>query len=252
MKPILNVYVATLKSLIRDRAAFMLAVTVPVIFVLAFSLFDVSFLAPGMGPGIDYFDFVLPGLLAIGLMNFAMIGSAASLARYRELMVLKRISVTPLAPWKFIAGQVAARLTLAAVQTAVLMAVGVALGGSFGPNWPWLFVIALGGNLIFISLGFALAGRLQSVDAANNAAGLITTPLMFLSGSFFPIASMPGWLQPVAELLPLTPLVVALREMALSGASILEVGPELAIIGAWIAAGLMLARISFRFSGPKA
>ena len=248
MQQITKLFTATVKMLVRDKAAFAMAVAFPVMFVLAFSIFDVRFSAEGAVTGVDYFDYVLPGLLAIGLMNFAMVGSAAGVARFRELQILKRIVATPLRPWKFIAGQVGARLVLAAVQTAIIMAVGVLLGGDLGSGWPWLLVISLMGNLIFISLGFAIAGRVASVEAANNAAGLATTPLMFLSGSFFPVESMPGWLQPIADLLPLTPLVDALRAIAIQGAGITDVGSELAIIGAWIVGGLMLARATFRFN----
>jgi len=216
--------------------------------VLAFSVFDVSFSAEGALSGVDYFEYVLPALLAIGLMNFAMVGTAASVARYRELKILKRIVVTPLPASHFIAGQVGARLTLAAVQTGLIMIIGLLVGGTLGSGWPLLFVISTLGNLIFLSLGFVIAGRVASVDAANNMAGLATTPLMFLSGSFFPIDSMPGWLQPVADLLPLTPLIDSMRAIALQGAGITDIGPELLLIGAWIIGGLALARMTFRFN----
>jgi ABC-2 type transport system permease protein len=247
MTETIRIFTASLKMLVRDKTAFVMAVIFPLIFVVTFSLFDVGFVGEGAIAGVDYFDYVLPGLLAIGLMNFAMVGAAASVARYRELKILKRILATPLDPSKFIAGQVSARLALAMVQTAIIMIVGVMLGGSLGEGWPWLFVIATLGNLIFVSLGFAVAGRVSSVDAANNFAGLMTTPLMFFGGSFFPVESLPGWLQPVADYLPLTPLIDSMRDIALQGASITDVGPELAIIGAWIVGALALARASFRF-----
>jgi len=243
-----RIFTASLKMLVRDKTAFVMAVIFPLIFVVTFSLFDVAFTSEGAIPGVDYFDYVLPGLLAIGLMNFAMVGAAASVARYRELKILKRILATPLDPSKFVAGQVTARLALAMVQTAIIMIVGVLLGASLGTGWPWLFAIATLGNLIFVSLGFAVAGRVSSVDAANNMAGLATTPLMFFGGSFFPVDSLPGWLQPIADNLPLTPLVDSMRAIALEGAAITDVGTELATIGMWIIASIALARASFRFS----
>ena len=91
-------------------------------------------------------------------------------------------------------------------------------------------------------------GRVSSVEAANNMAGLATTPLMFFGGSFFPVESLPGWLQPIADNLPLTPLVDSMRKIALQGATITDVGSELAIVGLWIVAALLIARASFRFS----
>jgi len=243
-----QLFTSSIKMLVRDKTAFIMALIFPVVFVLAFAVFDVNFSADGAIPDVDYFEYVLPALLAIGLMNFAMVGTAASVARYRELKILKRIVVTPLPPSRFIAGQVGARLVLAAVQTAIIMVVGLLVGGTLGSSWPLLFVVSTLGNLIFLSLGLAIAGRVGSVDAANNFAGLATTPLMFLSGSFFPIESMPGWLQPLADLLPLTPLIDSMRAIALQGAGITDIGSELALIGAWIVVGLGLARMTFRFS----
>ena len=243
-----QLFTSSVKMLIRDKTAFMMALIFPVVFVLAFAVFDVSFDTGGAMPGGDYFEYVLPALLAIGLMNFAMVGTAASVARYRELKILKRIVVTPLPPSRFITGQVGARLVLAAVQTGIIMLVGLAVGGSLGSSWPLLFIISTLGNLIFLTLGFAIAGVAGSVDAANNMAGLATTPLMFFSGSFFPIESMPGWLQPVADLLPLTPLIDSMRAIALGGAGIGDIASELMLISAWIVGGLVLARFTFRFN----
>ena len=243
-----QLFTSSIKMLVRDKTAFHMALIFPIVFVLVFAVFDVSFDAEGMLPGVDYFEYVFPALIAIGLMNFAMIGTATSVARYRELKILKRIVVTPLPSSRFIAAQVGARLMLAAVQTGLIMIVGLALGGRLGSGWPLLFIIATLGNLIFLSLGFAIAGRAESVDAANNTTQLVTHPLMILSGAFFPTDSMPGWLQPVADLLPLTPLIDSMRAIALQDAGITDIGPELALIGAWIVVGLGLARITFRFT----
>lgn len=59
---------------------------------------------------------------------------------------------------------------------------------------------------------------------------------------------MPGWLQPVADALPLTPLIDSMRAIALQGAAISDIGTELALIGTWIVLGLGLARTTFRFT----
>ena len=131
MNPTVQLFTNTVKMLVRDKTAFLMALVFPVVFVLAFAVFDVSFAADGAVPGVDYFEYVLPALLAIGLMNFAMVGTAASVARYRELKILKRIVVTPLPPSRFIVGQVGARLVLAAVQTGIIMIVAVTSNRSF-------------------------------------------------------------------------------------------------------------------------
>ena len=247
-----NLFVASLRMLLRDTTALIGTVAFPVLFVLVFALFDLG-ITPGndlhVGGGrTDYFDFVLPGLLAMGLMNFTMVGIAASVARFRELRILRRMTATPLSPSAFIGAQVTARLVLALVQTLLMLGLGVALGAAIQGHVGWLLALATLGNLTFLSLGFAIAGRARSVDAANSMAGLATFPLMFLSGMFFPLAAMPQLAQWAAEALPITPLVNAMRAVALDGAAIGDLGLDLAKLLAWVPIALLLARLSFRMA----
>lgn len=253
MRETRDLTIASLKMLLRDRPALIGTVVFPLIFVLVFAMFDLQ-LAPGgtlgvgSASGLDYFDFVLPGLLAMGLMNFTMVGIAGSVARYRELRILRRITVTPLSPTAFIVAVVLARLVLAVAQVLLMLGVGVALGADLRGSPLVLVALATLGNLTFLSLGFAVAGRTASVDAANNLAGLATAPLMFLSGMFFPIESLPSAVQRVAELLPITPLIEAMRAVALDGATLDGLGSELAVLALWVPISLLVARLSFRFS----
>lgn len=258
---------ASLKMLVRDRAALVATVVFPVVFVLVFSLFDLTLLGEGLiatgsggpgepgGPGgtgpsggLDYFDFVLPGLLANGLLSFTVVGMAGSVARYRETRILRRMVATPLAPWTFLVAQVVARLVLAVGQVALLLGLGVALGAEVVGDPLLLLVLATLGNLSFLALGFAVAGRVRSVDAANNLAGMVTAPLMFLSGMFFPLSSLPDAVARVGELLPITPLLTAMRAVALEDAGLGDLGGDLWLLLAWVPVAFLLARLSFRMA----
>jgi ABC-2 type transport system permease protein len=249
-----NLFIASLRMLLRDTTALIGTVAFPVLFVLVFSLFDLAIvpggdLGVGAGAGrLDYFDFVLPGLLALGLMNFTMVGIAGSVARFRETGILRRMNATPLSPSSFILAQVAARLVLALAQTGLMLGLGVVLGATVRGSVVWLLLLASIGNLTFLSLGFAVAGRAASVDAANNMAGLATFPLMFLSGMFFPLAAMPRFVQWVAEALPITPLVSTMRAVALEGAAPGDLGLDLVTMLLWVPVSLVLARLSFRMA----
>ena len=257
MRQTYDLAIASLKMLLRDRAALLAAAIFPVLFLLVFSLYDLS-IAPGgdLGVGtaagsLDYFDFVLPGMLALGLMNFTMVGMAGSVARFRETKVLRRLTAAPVSPSAFIAGQVIARLVVSIAQVLLLLGLGVALGASVVGNPLWLLALALLGNLTFLAFGFALAGRAPSVDAANNLAGLATMPLMFLSGMFFPLESLPSAMRTVADLLPITPLVEAMRAVALQGVGLGDVRVELVQLAIWAVVGFGLARLSFRMSDAR-
>ena len=198
---------------------------------------------------VDYYDFLLPGLVAMGVMNFSISGIAVSVARFREQRILKRILATPLRPARFLAAQVLARLVLALIQSALILAVGVfVFGARIYGNVGWLFVLATIANLVFLNIGFAIAGRSKNPDSATGVANFVALPMMFLSGVFFPTDTLPGAMQTVVKYLPLTPLIEALRKVSIDGLSITDTGPQLALLGAWIVVSFGLASMRFRFS----
>lgn len=256
MRQTRDLTVASLKMLLRDRTALLGAAIFPVLFLLVFSLYDLS-ITPvgdvGVGDavaGTDYFDYVLPGMLALGLMNVTMTGTAVSVARFRETGVLRRLAAAPVSPAAFIAGQVVARLVIALVQVLLLLGLGLLLGGTVVGSLVLLLSFATLGNLVFIALGIAIAGRAPTVEGANNLAALATMPLMFLSGMFFPVASLPSGVQRVAEALPITPLVDAMRAICLDGATLTDLSGPLLGVAIWVPVSFLLARGVFRMVAP--
>lgn len=198
---------------------------------------------------IEYYDFLLPGLVAMGVMNFSITGMAIAVARYREQRILKRILATPLRPYKFLAAQVLSRLVLALVQAALIVAVGVFLfGANVYGNVAWIFILATVANLIFLNIGFAIAGRSPNPDSAQGIASAVAIPMMFLSGVFFPTDTLPQIMQTIVRYLPLTPLIEALRKVSLEGLSIADTGPQLVLLGVWVVVSFALAAANFRFS----
>jgi ABC-2 type transport system permease protein len=201
------------------------------------------------GRSIEYYDFLLPGLVAMGVMNFSIIGMAVAIARFREQRILKRILATPLRPVRFLSAQVLARVILALAQAGLIIAVGVFLFGAriYG-NVLWIFVLATLANLVFLNLGFAVAGRASNPDAAQGIGNAVALPMMFLSGVFFPTDTLPQVMQAVVRYLPLTPLIEALRKVSLEGLSITSTGPQVLLLTAWVGVSFLLAARSFRFA----
>jgi ABC-2 type transport system permease protein len=240
--------------LYRDRQALLVAFVLPLIFVFAFRLFDLQIVLAGAPAVRDtaapsatgYFEFVLPGLLAMGIMNFAVFSVAVALSTFRDQQVLARISVTPVSPAVFLAGQLGSRAVLALAQVAVVLAAGYLLGLRYGVGALWLFALAVPGSLIFLNLGFVLAGWSRSVTAATGMANLIVLPLTFLSGVFLPVDALPGGLPGAVAFLPLAPLTDLMR------AALLDLpqpgGPAAAalVLAGWLAATTVLAAASFR------
>jgi ABC-2 type transport system permease protein len=203
---------------------------------------------PVAGVNITYYDFLLPGLVAMGLMNASIGGMAVAIARFRDQKILRRILATPLNPNRFVAAQVGARLVLSVVQSALILGVGVfVFGATIHGNVVWLFVLAALGNLIFLSIGFSIAGRAKNADAADGMANAVALPMLFLSGTFFPTDTLPEVMQTVVAFLPLTPLLEAMRLVAIDGDAITAAGSQLLALAAWVVVSFAVATRLFRF-----
>jgi ABC-2 type transport system permease protein len=201
---------------------------------------------------VTYYDFILPGLVGMGIMNFAIGGIAVGITRFREQQILKRILATPARAGDFLGAQVLARLVLSIVQTALILGVGVFLfHATIYGNVAYLFVLALLGNLVFLNIGFAISGRSKTSDAAQGVSQAVAIPMMFFSGVFFPTTTLPWIVQKLVAFLPLTPLIQAMRKVSLAGSSLAACWPQIAALGAWIVVSLALARMSFSFADRR-
>ena len=200
-------------------------------------------------PEISYFDSVLMGLMALGIMTNAIISIPVRISTYRNQSILKRLLVTPLPIWKYFASEIAAHLVLAMVQAAIILAVGVfVFGARIHGNPAWLFVIVPLGSLVFLNIGFILSAWARTPAAASGMGNAVVLPMMFFAGTFFSTTTFP-WIFPyLAEALPLTPLLSALRQVAIDSAPLWETWPQLAILAGWAAGTALVAAKVFRFS----
>ena len=198
---------------------------------------------------VSYFDVVLLGLVGMGIMTNAIISIAVRISNYRNLSILKRMLVTPLAIWKFFAAEVAAQLVLALVQAVIILAVGVfVFNAQLNGNILYLLPVVLLGSLIFLNIGFILSAWANSPAAASGMGNAIAFPMMLFAGTFFSTATLPWLLPYAADALPLAPMLSALRDIAIHEASLGQVWPELAIMAGWVGATSLVAIRVFRFS----
>ena len=200
-------------------------------------------------PEVDYFDEVLMGLIGLGIMTNSIISIAVRVSTFRNQSILKRLLVTPLPIWKYFAGEILAHLVLAAIQVAIFLAVGVfAFGASIHGNVGWIFVIALLGTVVFLNIGFILSAWARSPAAASGLGNLVALPMMFFAGAFFSTATLPWVLPEAARVLPLTPMLEALRDVAIDSAPLWETWPQLGALGIWVGVTALIASRVFRFS----
>ena len=197
---------------------------------------------------LGYIDFLVPGVVGMTIMNLGLFAVAFGFVRYKRTGMLRRLFATPTPPGYFLAAQIASRLVIGLAQVLVLLAVGVFFFGlNLVGGLVTLLVIAAIGSLIFLAMGFAVAGWAKNEDQAAPVANLISLPMLFLSGVFFPRDAMPEVLRGVTGFMPLTYLNDALRSVANEGAGLVDVGPQLLGMGAWVAISLVIALRLFRW-----
>ena len=197
---------------------------------------------------LTYFDFLLPGFVGMGVMNFSIIGIASVVALYREQKILKRILATPLRVRDFFAGMVLAHLLLALAQAAIILAMGVLLFDAhvYG-SYVSIGLVVILANVVFLNLGFIIGAIGRTVSAATGLGNAVALPMMFFSGVFFPTDNLPRVLATLVEYLPLAPMLDAMRGVALEARPLWEFPLELALLGAWAVVSAVAAVRVFRF-----
>jgi ABC-2 type transport system permease protein len=103
------------------------------------------------------------------------------------------------------------------------------------------------GSLAFLALGYVVASYAKTEDSANGMTSVIQFPMMFLSGTFFPIEQMPDPLQAVARVIPLTYLSDALRQVMVGGAPFAPLWVCAVVLLAWLIGGYVIASMKFRW-----
>ena len=198
---------------------------------------------------LTYLDFLLPGLVAMGIMIASLLGISSTMASYREQRILRRLLVAPVRARDFFGSMVVAYLMLAIVQAVIIFAVGILLFGiNVSGNPGSIAVLIVMGNAIFLALGFIVGSVAGSVQAAAGLGNAVSLPMMFLSGVFFPKDGLPDVLRVAVEYLPLTPMVDSLRGVVLDSQSLLEFPGELALLGVWIVVTTGVALRVFKFT----
>lgn len=191
----------------------------------------------------DMFDFLLPGIIALTIMQTGLQGLTHSVTQLRDRLVLKRLLTTPANPLVFIGGLLGRFTFVNVVQAAIIFAIGSFGFGArtVGSLWQFGLLVVLG-SVVFIAMGLAVSTVAATPESANALGSAISFPMMFLSGVFFPKEAMPAGLQPLIEYLPLTPLVDMLRAVATRGESLAAFGPSLiyftliGVAATWLAA----------------
>ena len=188
----------------------------------------------------SYTAFLVPGIAAMSIMQLGIFGGVFALVQFRQQGVLRRLKAAPVNPAQFLFAQVSTRLSISVLQTLVLLLAGiilfdVAVGDSDVISWGLVIALAVLGGVLFVTMGLAISGVARTEEVAAPVTNLVSMPMMFLSGVFFPLDALPGVVTAVTQFLPLTYLADAMRAVVTDGAGVTDIWGELAGLGAWTA-----------------
>jgi ABC-2 type transport system permease protein len=193
-------------------------------------------------------DYVHPGILAAAIMQLGLF-AAVPLVALRENKILKRMSTTPLRRTTIVAAQVSQRLIIALIQSAILILLGwVLFDVRIVGEWQGVLGILVLGAVTFVAIGYAVAALASTQEAALPIVNLISFPMLFLSGTFFPIELMPNILQVIVAFFPLTYLVDAMRQILVDAAGDHSIGFNVLVLIGWTIVALAIAARRFRWT----
>ncbi len=200
-------------------------------------------------PGGSYVDFLVPGLLAMGLMGGGLWGVGFAIVDMRIRKLLKRFMATPMRRSHFLMGMMLSRLIFMIPQIVILLVISYLLFGvKIYGSWLSILLVVLVGAIEFAAIGLLVASRAKTLETASGLMNLVMLPMWTLSGIFFSYERFPEIIHPIIRVLPLTPVIDALRALMMDGKSILTLGPELGVMIVWSIVPFVIALAIFRWS----
>jgi ABC-2 type transport system permease protein len=171
-----------------------------------------------------FIDFFMPGIIGMSIMATGLFGAIETNTKYRTNKVLRKLATTPLSKLEWILGMISYQMVLSFISTGIIILIGIIIFNIKVTLNFYLILLVISGALTFPGIGMVVARFVKDEEAANSAGNAIMFPMMFLSGTFFPIESMPSFIQPIANILPLTYLNNGLRD------ALILVRPESSLI----------------------
>lgn len=161
----------------------------------------------------SYIDFLVPGLIGFSILVSPMFSMVNITSEYKKVKLFKQLSLTPLHKIEWLASKVIWYIILSAISFILLVLVGVYAFGAHMTITIWLIPFLILGPMLFASMGMLVGTVTKSVESASVLGNIITFPMMFLSGTFFPISTMPEYLRTFAHVLPLYYIVEGLNNV---------------------------------------
>lgn len=211
-----------IKRILRAKSRIVGAIFQPIIWMIFFGTgWAAAFKIPAarmIFGGLDYLTFLAPGIIMMAVF-FTSFMSGISVIWDRQFGFLKEVLVAPAPRWAIILGRILGDSTLAILQGLILTAIAYILAPNLNIIGIPLSVLAmLLTALTLTSIGIIIGSKMSSMEGFQLITTFFSMPMLFLSGAFYPVETMPQWMKTLAHLDPLT-YGVDLTRNALTGTS---------------------------------
>ncbi len=194
------------------------------------------------------FDYTFSGLLGFSLLGLGIFGPINIFPELKKQGILRRYNTTPIRVWQYFVANMLSQVVIGLFTMVIMFAVAILVFklNLIGNIFELAIFIALG-IITLLGIGLSVGGWARNERQAAPIGNLVTFPMMFLSGTFFPRFLMPDWLQQVSAFIPLTPIIDGIRLIATEGKHFIDILPQLGIIGIWIIVIYFIAFKVFRW-----
>ncbi len=194
------------------------------------------------------FDYTFAGLVGFSILGLGIFGPTSAFPQMKQKGVLKRLHTTTLKAWEYFVANALSYSMVGIVSVASLfVAARIFFHLNMNGDYLSLIILIIMGTITLFGIGLAIGGWAKNENQAAPLAQIVTFPMMFLSGTFFPRFAMPEFLQKISGFLPLTPIVDGTRLIVTEGRTILEIGPQVGLLAVWMVIIYAIAFRTFRW-----
>lgn len=174
--------------------------------------------------GTRYIDFLVPGLISMGVMMSSMWGISYGIIEKRSKKLLRRLVATPMRKSHFLIALITVRITMNFIESLVLFLFALfAFKMTIQGDISALILMFLAGNIAFAGLAVLVSSHTSNTEVGNGLINFVVFPMMVLSGIFFSYQNFPEWSLPFIRRLPLTMVTDGIRSIFNEGAGYHEV-----------------------------
>lgn len=227
---------------VRERSRIVASVTFPLLFLAIFGA-GFSNVIGQMAPGVNLVQFMYPGIIAMAVLTSAL-SAGMSVVTDREVGFLKEILVAPLSRTGIVLGKAAGAAAVALMQALLLLVIAPLVGVDLHVGIVVRLVpIVVLLSLVLSGLGIIIGSFMRSQEGFQMVLQILVFPMVFLAGVFYPVDTLPVWMEILSKSNPVTYGVDAIRQVFL-GSDPAAAGLGVTVFGRTMGLGAEVAVVS--------